>query len=434
MPDGYPEAFSQELKQLPPLGHTLAPEWGAKESSMVALETVRNALLGRRELLVTSINLVPSNTSLLEFLEQVDAALGRVSAGTYGTCEICKEPIEDDRLHADALARSCTSHLTPEELGRVASDQRLASSFLGDTGGIHFFTDETSATISLEAPRLPSDSSPGHPRSLRQRLLESLKAAWRVFQNGESEDNNSSDDKKKILEDSTRAHQLQSMLLPKRGLGVAAWETYYDYAPAGAVGGDYCDLVAVDGKLFFCFGDAVGKGIAGSMIASQLHSLFRALLPLELPLNQLSARINRIFCESKATDYYATLVCGRASSDGALELVNAGHLPPLVLRSGQAIPVVATGLPLGLFYTSTYEVTELRLVRGETLLFYTDGITEARNPMDVEYGAERLVSVAVGRRALCPEELVRACVDDVSAFSSGVLPHDDRTVMALRHI
>jgi phosphoserine phosphatase RsbU/P len=406
---------------------------GAKEFGMVALKTVRNALLERRELLLTSINLVPSNTSLSDLLEQVDAALGRVSAGTYGTCEICKEPIEDDRLHADPLARSCTSHLTPEELGRVVSDQRLASSYLGDTGVVDLFDDVTSATVSRKAPRLPS-VSPRYPRSFRQRLLESLKAAGRVFKNGESEENNSSDDKKKILEDSSRAHQLQSMLLPKRGLGVAAWETYYDYAPAGAVGGDYCDLVAVDGKLFFCFGDAVGKGIAGSMIASQLHSLFRALLPLELPLNHLSARINRIFCESKATDYYATLVCGRALSDGALELVNAGHLPPLVLRSGQAMPVVATGLPLGLFYTSTYDVTELKLVRGETLLFYTDGITEARNPMDVEYGTERLVHVAVGRRALCPEELVRACVDDVTAFSSGVAPHDDRTVMALRHV
>ena len=100
-----------------------------------------------------------------------------------------------------------------------------------------------------------------------------------------------------------------------------AWETYYDYARVGAVGGDYCDLVAAEGSLFFFFGDAVGKGIAGSMIASQLHSLFRALLPLELPLNQLPERINRVFCQSAASDYSATLVCGRASSDGALELL-----------------------------------------------------------------------------------------------------------------
>ena|ERR1700687_3451351 len=80
---------------------------------MVPLEKVRNTLLERRELLVTSINLASSNTSLSELLAQVDAALSRVSAGTYGTCEICKQPIEDDRLHADPLVRSCASHLAP---------------------------------------------------------------------------------------------------------------------------------------------------------------------------------------------------------------------------------------------------------------------------------------------------------------------------------
>jgi sigma-B regulation protein RsbU (phosphoserine phosphatase) len=214
---------------------------------------------------------------------------------------------------------------------------------------------------------------------------------------------------------------------------LAAWETYYDYAPAWAVGGDYCDLVAIKDQLFFFFGDAVGKGIAGSMIASQLHALFRALLPLELTLNQLFERINGIFCESGATDYYATVVCGRASSGGALELVNAGHPPPLLLRSRQAMPLVATGLPLGLLYTSKYNMTEIQLVQGETLLFYTDGITEARDPFDIEYGQERLVSLAAGHSHIRPDELVRACVEDVTAFTSGAPALDDRTVMALRY-
>ena len=164
----------------------------------------------------------------------------------------------------------------------------------------------------------------------------------------------------------------------------------------------------MEDKLYFLLGDAAGKGIAGSMIASQLHALFRALLPLELTLNQLFERINRIFCESGATDYYATVVCGRASFGGALELVNAGHLPPLLLRSGQAMPLVATGLPLGLLYTSRSNVTEIQLAQGETLLLYTDGITEARDPFDVEYGQERLVNLAAGHSHLRPDELVRA--------------------------
>lgn len=397
---------------------------------MVALEKVRSTLLERRELLVTSINQTPSNTSLSDLLGQVDAALGRVSAGIYGTCEICKEPIEGDRLHADPLVRSCTSHLAPEELGRVVNDKRLASTYLDD-------------------PRMPEaslmpganfeilGSSPGGSPlplgRLRRWLVESLRSALRVFEGHETGEEHSTYDKKELLEDSSRARRLQSMLLPKRDFGVAEWETYYDYAPAGAVGGDYCDLVAADGKLYFLLGDAVGKGTAGSMIASQLHALFRALLPLGLPLNQLFERVNRIFCESGVADYYATLVCGRGSCDGAIELVNAGHLPPFVLRSGQAMPLVATGLPLGLFYTSTYEVTELRLVPGETLLFYTDGITEARNREDDEYGPERLMNLAIGRCDRCPEELVRACVNDVIAFTAGLPLLDDRTVMALRH-
>jgi phosphoserine phosphatase RsbU/P len=403
----------------------------------VALEKVRSTLLERRELLVNSINLAPSNTSLSELLEQVDAALRRVSASTYGTCEICKQPIEDDRLQADPLVRSCASHLAPEELRQVANDKRLASIYLGDIEGdtevTELFGDDPSAQVPLEDAFLSEVRRPRHLRSLRQRLVESLKAAWRVFGDHETYEENSTDVKKKLLEESTRAQRLQSMLLPKRCVGVAEWETYYDYSPAGAVGGDYCDLVAVDGKLYFLLGDAVGKGIAASMIASQLHSLFRALLPLGLPLNQLFERINRIFCESDVSDYYATLVCGRGFCDGAVELVNAGHLPPLVLRSGQAISLAATGLPLGLFYTSTYDVTELRLVPGETLLFYTDGITEARNRQDVEYGPERLMNLALGRSDRCPEELVRACVDDVTAFTAGLPLLDDRTVMALRH-
>jgi sigma-B regulation protein RsbU (phosphoserine phosphatase) len=402
---------------------------------MVQLDTVRSTLLERRKLLVSSINLAPSNPNFSELLEQVDAALSRVSAGTYGTCEICKQSIEHDRLLADPLARTCTSHLAPEELGRVANDKRLASEYLGDTTDrTGFFGQELDVDFPEGARRpVPTATMPRGLRNLRKRLVESLKAAWRAFGEHETYEENSTDIKKKLLEESIRAQRLQSMLLPRPGVGVAEWETYYDYSPAGAVGGDYCDLVAMDGMLYFLLGDAVGKGIAASMIASQLHSLFRALLPLGLPLNQLFERINRILCESNASDYYATLVCGRGSGDGAVELVNAGHLPPLVLRSDQAISLAATGLPLGLFYTSTYDVTEVRLVPGETLLFYTDGITEARNREDVEYGTERLMNLVIGRSNRCPEELVRACVNDVTEFTAGLPPLDDRTVMALRH-
>ena len=233
--------------------------------------------------------------------------------------------------------------------------------------------------------------------------------------------------------DLSQASNLQATLLPKLGLCVVPWETYYDYAPARKVGGDYCDLVASDtGDLFFFFGDAMGKGITGSIIVSHLHALFRTLVSVGMPIHQMIERANRLLCDSMLTDYYATLVCGRASSGGALELINAGHLPPLVLRLGQAIPLVATGVPLGLFNASTYEVTRTQLAPGETIFFYTDGITEARNPSGLEYSQERFERFVAQRNSLSAEVLVRECVADVMAFTAYAELSDDRTLMALR--
>jgi sigma-B regulation protein RsbU (phosphoserine phosphatase) len=202
------------------------------------------------------------------------------------------------------------------------------------------------------------------------------------------------------------------------------------------VGGDYCDLVPANtGELFLFFGDAMGKGIAASMIASRLHAVFRTLLDLKLPIDEMLERANRIFCDSVLiTGYYATLVCCRASSTGTLELINAGHLPPLLLRPGGAERVVATGMPLGLFYASKYDVTHLEIKPGETLLFYTDGVTEARNRLNIAYGAERLARLATGQSHLAPEELVRVCRNDLSSFTSSDALSDDLTLLALRRM
>ncbi|PWT84853.1 MAG: hypothetical protein C5B58_04035 [Acidobacteria bacterium] len=295
----------------------------------------------------------------------------------------------------------------------------------------------------MEGRHTPRTTFPVHQRRLPEgferlppsvfkppKAMDVFRAANNRFA---SKEETMADHQQVALEDSHRAHQLQAALLPKCGLRMPTWETYYDYAPAWVIGGDYCDLVAIENDLFFVLGDAVGKGTAGAMIASQLHALFRALLPLELPLDQLVERVNRILCESGAEDYYASVVCGRASSSGGLKLVNAGHLPPLLLRSGQALPIFASGPPLGLFPTSSYNVKEIRLVGGETLFLCTDGVTEARNLSDSEYGLDRLASIATARSHLRPDELVKACVDDVAVFSCDVPPFDDRTVMALQY-
>jgi len=229
------------------------------------------------------------------------------------------------------------------------------------------------------------------------------------------------------------ASQIQSRLLPPAAISLRHWETCYRYEAAGPVGGDYCDATVLgDGQsLFFAVGDVAGKGVAASLLMTHLSAIFRSLLPLHLPLAELMGRANRLFCESTLTSHYATLVCGRATGDG-IELCNAGHCPPLVVRPGTVQKVDTAGLPLGLFCEVQYPVAHVSLEEGDGLVIYTDGITEALDPQGNEFGAEGLgnsLRQHFGGRA---EALAGGVVQDVAGFRAGGRPTDDLTLLVVR--
>lgn len=233
------------------------------------------------------------------------------------------------------------------------------------------------------------------------------------------------------------ASQLQRNLLPQCGLSTASWETCYHYAPLGPVSGDYCDLIVSDGQLFFILGDVSGKGVAASMLMAQLHALFRSLIGIGLPLSQIIAHVNRVFCQSVLTGLYATLACGQAKQTGEVEIHNAGHLPVLVAGRDKVHRVDSTGFPLGMFQETEFAVTRLQLEAGDTLFLYTDGLSEASNParnQDDEYGVDRLAHLVRGQAALSPTELISACLNDVSAFTDSSPYADDLTLLAIRHV
>lgn len=239
-------------------------------------------------------------------------------------------------------------------------------------------------------------------------------------------------ERRRLESDLELAARVQSRLLPEPQLRVGGWEVAYRYEPMGPVGGDYCDLVRAPGEDFFFFlGDVSGKGVAASLLAAQLHGLFRTLVALDLPLETLIERANRIFCESLLSGHFATLVCGRASASGTLDFINAGHPPPLVVREGRAAPLETGGRPLGLFCDGGYRAEQIRFSPGDSLLLYTDGLSEASSPSSEEYGSARAARVASGVHADA-DGLVRACLDDLGAFRSTAPREDDLTVMALR--
>ena len=227
---------------------------------------------------------------------------------------------------------------------------------------------------------------------------------------------------------------IQNRLLPDRDLRAEGWSVAYDYRPAGIVSGDYVDLLLCcdTGNLYFALGDVSGKGVAASMLMSNLTAMFRALVPLSTSLPELMAHANRVFCESTLPNMYATLVLGRATRDGEVEICNAGHLEPLLLGGDGIVSLDGASAPIGLFCSQTFTSTRVRLAPGDALLLYSDGISEARNPRDEEYGASRLAAILRQSSAMTTAAALAACVGDVAQFQGSARQHDDQTVMMIQ--
>lgn len=240
------------------------------------------------------------------------------------------------------------------------------------------------------------------------------------------------DEQRALESDLSLAARIQRRLLPQPGSAPAGWDVRYHYQPAGMVSGDYCDLLETDRGLLFMLGDVAGKGVAASMLMSHLHATFRSLSEAALPLDRMVEHANRVFCESTLAGQFATLIVGRAATDGAVEFVSAGHLPLLHIHAGGATPKDSTGVPLGMFCSTRFPLHRFALAPGDSLLLYTDGLTEARNVAGQEYGLARVRTLAAGNGKAEPEELISVCLADMRTFVGGFKQTDDLTLLALR--
>ncbi len=180
-------------------------------------------------------------------------------------------------------------------------------------------------------------------------------------------------------------------------------------------------------------GDVSGKGVAASMLMTQLHALFRSLTKMALPLGQMVSQANRVLCESALAGQYATVVCGLAKPTGEVEIHNAGHWPAIVVGKGGVLRIESTGLPLGMFSEVEFSATRLQMEAGDTLFLYTDGLSEARNAND-EYGVDRVTHLVRQQSARPPAELITACLEDLRSFEKGEARFDDLTLLAIRRV
>jgi len=244
-------------------------------------------------------------------------------------------------------------------------------------------------------------------------------------------DHLSSAEQRALEKDLVLAAGIQRTLLPCADWSVHGWQARYHYQPANLVSGDYCDLIESNGGFLFLLGDVAGKGVAASMLMSHLHATFRTLASQHLPLQKLMEHANRLFCESTTAGQYATMIVGHAQPDGKVAYVSAGHLPLFHISSAGVRPCESTGVPLGMFCTTIFNVCELTLAPGDKLLLYTDGLTEMFNAAGDEYGVARVHSLAKSHAAMEPQALLTACLQEISNFSAAAKQSDDLTLLVL---
>jgi len=247
-------------------------------------------------------------------------------------------------------------------------------------------------------------------------------------------DHMSSDEHRALERDLELAAQVQRGLLPRPDVRFKEWQVHYQYKPAGVVSGDYCDLILpgnADDEFVFLVGDVAGKGVAAALLMTHLHAIFRSLASVTMSLDKLLEMANSVFCQSTIAGQYATLVCGRSGRHGEIEIGSAGHLAALLVAKDGVRQVSSTGVPLGMFGSSRYTIDRLQMDVGDSLILYTDGISEAVNASGVEYGAARLLTVASERHGWVPQELAAACLKDVKNYSGSGKQSDDQTLMVI---
>jgi sigma-B regulation protein RsbU (phosphoserine phosphatase) len=228
------------------------------------------------------------------------------------------------------------------------------------------------------------------------------------------------------------ARLIQRGLLPTSVPQVAGVELAVAWQPANGVGGDCFDTLAFGSALGVSIADIAGKGLPAALLMSNLQAAVRAFAQESAPPSSICGSVNRLLCRNMASGRFATFCYARVEP-AARRLVysNAGHNPPLLIRAdGSIAPMCEGGMVLGVFPENAYEQAELNVGSGDRLVFYTDGITEARNADGEEYAEDRLAAVARGARGLPVEAMKDALLSDVNAFTGGKF-EDDATLIVV---
>lgn len=241
---------------------------------------------------------------------------------------------------------------------------------------------------------------------------------------------------KQLMErDLELARSVQQGLLPEHPPRLEGFEIGVAYAPSQMVSGDYYDFVALNPQaLLIVIADVEGKGVASALVMANLQATLRTLSAHVHALQHIVSSVNQmILADTRAQKYLSMFVGLLDHRNRAVHYINAGHVPPAVIRAdGETLYLREGGMVVGVFPHVAYERGYLQLRPGDIVAGYSDGITEAMDVHGHEYGPERLVDVVRHERTAPAEQIAETVLTEVDRFSRGGPHEDDRVILILK--
>ncbi len=238
-----------------------------------------------------------------------------------------------------------------------------------------------------------------------------------------------------MKEEMKMAKSIQMNLLPQQAPLIEGYEMSAINIPAKAVGGDYYDYIELpDSKWGFCIGDITGKGMPAALLMSSLQASLRSQALINVESANCVQNINKLLYNNTESHRFATLFYGVLNpEEHKIKYCNAGHDQPILLRKAKLEnQLESTGLILGVMEEFPYDSAMIDIEVDDVLILYTDGITEAMNADEEEFGLERTLAVITAHADQSAADIQQALLDAVNAHASGHTQSDDITLMVIK--
>ncbi len=264
----------------------------------------------------------------------------------------------------------------------------------------------------------------------RRKAQRRLQATFNELQTAYDQLEETTTAKERIESELRIARDIQMSMVPQAFPERSDLDLYGLMSPAKEVGGDLYSFEIIDNQLYFCLGDVSGKGVPASLFMAQAIRLFRAMAKERRKPSDIATRLNNELSENNDNGMFVTMFIGEADlTTGHLYYCNAGHNPPLL--DGEFIEVESNA-PIGLWPEIDFEGDELDNISGKLLFIYTDGLNEAENLAQEQYGNDKLQQMMQQMKSDTAKQVIDAFSLSVESHRNGIAPNDDLTMLAIR--